>query len=70
MVLILGRRMNREESGIRDSPAVKRKVLSNEQTLSKFSVLQLSSQLIKLTVFTILYTCFPLLRCLKLTPKL
>lgn len=28
MVLILGRRMNREDSGIRESPAVKRKVLS------------------------------------------
>lgn len=27
MVLILGRRMNREDSGIRESPAVKRKVL-------------------------------------------
>lgn len=26
MVLILGRRMNREDSGIRESPAVKRKV--------------------------------------------
>lgn len=26
MVLILGRRINREDSGIRDSPAVKRKV--------------------------------------------
>lgn len=26
MVLILGRRLNREESGVRDSPAIKRKV--------------------------------------------
>lgn len=36
MVLILGRRMNREDSGIRDSPAVKRKVLSNK--LSKMNI--------------------------------
>lgn len=31
MVLILGRRMNREDSGFRESPAVKRKVLSLKQ---------------------------------------
>lgn len=31
MVLMLGRRLNREDSGIRDSPAVKRKVQSKKR---------------------------------------
>lgn len=36
MVLILGRRLNREDSAIRDSPAVKRKVLPNDTSIVYF----------------------------------
>lgn len=49
MVLILGRRMNREDSGIRDSPAVKRKVLSN-----KLSRMNININLTKLFMFSIM----------------
>lgn len=49
MVLILGRRMNREDSGIRDSPAVKRKVLSN-----KLSKINININLTKLFMFSIM----------------
>ncbi|KAL7387367.1 hypothetical protein ABVT39_022604 [Epinephelus coioides] len=44
MVLILGRRMNREDSGIRDSPAVKRKVFEvDSKTLASQEVLDFCS---------------------------
>lgn len=49
MVLILGRRMNREDSGIRDSPAVKRKVLSN-----KLSKINININLTQLFMFSIM----------------
>ncbi|CAG07691.1 unnamed protein product [Tetraodon nigroviridis] len=44
MVLILGRRLNREESGIRDSPAIKRKVFDvDSKTLASQEVLDFCS---------------------------
>ena len=46
MVLILGRRLNREESVMRDSPAVKRKVLPNNPNVNLISIsLSLSSSI-------------------------
>lgn len=44
MVLILGRRLNREDSGVRDSPAVKRKVLEMDpKALSSHDIFDFSS---------------------------
>uniref|UniRef100_A0A8C1AWP9 Kelch-like family member 24b n=1 Tax=Cyprinus carpio carpio TaxID=630221 RepID=A0A8C1AWP9_CYPCA len=44
MVLILGRRLNREDSGVRESPAVKRKVLEmDNKALSNHDVFDFSS---------------------------
>ncbi|KAI1883001.1 hypothetical protein AGOR_G00240730 [Albula goreensis] len=44
MVLILGRRLNREDSGVRDSPAVKRKVFEvDPKTLASHDVFDFSS---------------------------
>lgn len=44
MVLILGRRLNREDSGVRESPAVKRKVLEmDNKSLSNQDVFDFSS---------------------------
>uniref|UniRef100_A0A8C1AX64 Kelch-like family member 24b n=1 Tax=Cyprinus carpio carpio TaxID=630221 RepID=A0A8C1AX64_CYPCA len=44
MVLILGRRLNREDSGVRESPAVKRKVLEmDNKSISNHDVFDFSS---------------------------
>ena len=62
MVLILGRRMIREEPGIRDSPAVKRKVLWNKRFYRLLSF--------KSHIFAHLYTCCRFFRSLRLIPRL
>lgn len=64
MVLILGRRLTREESVIRDSPAIKRKV---SLLMVIFSVPQLFTYLMKITQTE--KSVFNPLRCLRLTPK-
>ncbi|XP_069831630.1 kelch-like protein 24 isoform X1 [Dendropsophus ebraccatus] len=43
MVLILGRRLNREESGVRESPATKRKVFEMDQKLSGHEMFDFNS---------------------------